>query len=285
METAETIAGVRSRIADWRRTGNRVGFVPTMGNLHAGHLSLISLAQAKANRVVVSIFVNPLQFGPDEDFARYPRTIEEDLRKLVEADTDLLFLPAAAEVYPTEPEASTFVEVPGLSDQLCGRFRPGHFRGVTTVVCKLLNIVQPDFMVLGEKDYQQLILIGRMVRDLNLPVEIVPGPTVREPDGLALSSRNGYLTVEERRHAARLQRSLARLADALQNSEFTVAEGERHAADDLRRAGFRVDYVSVRRRSDLAVPAADDRQLIVLAATWLGHTRLIDNFLFERRSR
>lgn len=277
MHTAETIAEVRAQVGRWRAAGETIGFVPTMGNLHAGHVSLIELAQASADRIIVSIFVNPLQFGPGEDFDRYPRTLEEDRRKLIGAGAALLFLPGVGEMYPKDADAATYVHVPGLSDELCGRFRPGHFRGVATVVCKLLNIVQPACMVLGEKDYQQLVLLQRMVRDLDLPVEIIPAPTRREANGLALSSRNGYLSAEQREQAALLSRCLEETRRALEARSRTIPEAETEAADDLSRAGFRVDYVSVRRRSDLALPRGEDSQLIVLAAVWLDRTRLIDN--------
>ncbi|MCU0734784.1 MAG: pantoate--beta-alanine ligase [Methylotetracoccus sp.] len=283
MDTAETIAEVRAQVTDWRKTGESVGFVPTMGNLHAGHLSLVELAREQADRVVVSIFVNPLQFGPGEDFDRYPRTLEEDRRKLIDTGADLLFLPSVYEMYPADGGAATFVHVPGLSEVLCGQSRPGHFRGVATVVCKLLNIVQPTCVVLGEKDFQQLVLLQKMVRDLDLPVEIIPAPTRREANGLALSSRNGYLTAEQREDAAQLQRCLEEAGHALELRNRTVTEAETRAVDQLRQAGFRVDYVSVRRRNDLALPCDEDRELIVLAAAWMDRTRLIDNRKIDRQ--
>lgn len=285
MRIANAVAEVRSEVAAWRRAGDSVGFVPTMGNLHEGHLSLVELARRHSRRVVVSIFVNPLQFGPGEDFERYPRTLDEDRNKLVAAGVDLLFVPAAEDLYPAALGAATTVQVPGLSEDLCGRFRPGHFRGVATVVLKLLNIVQPDCMILGEKDYQQLTLIKRMARDLDVPVAIIGGLTVRESGGLAMSSRNGYLTAGQRERAEALHRCLAATGERLEHPGRPVAAAEREAAAELERAGFRVDYVSVRRREDLAVPAPDDRELIILAAVWLGGTRLIDNHKVDRQVR
>lgn len=277
METARSVAELRATIAAWRRSGEQVGFVPTMGNLHDGHLSLVELARRHAERSVVSIFVNPLQFGPGEDFERYPRTVAEDIAKLEAAGVDLLFLPEVDVMYPPGGAATTFVEVPGLSDELCGRFRPGHFRGVATVVLKLLNLVQPDHALFGEKDFQQLTIIRRMCADLNLPVRILAGPTEREPDGLAMSSRNGYLTPEQRQTAAELPRVLRAAATMLMTGSGDVAATAELAAGRLRESGFRVDYVEFRRVSDLATPSVADRELIVLAAAWLGSTRLIDN--------
>lgn len=277
MLTEQTVAAIRSVTASWRRCDASIGFVPTMGNLHAGHLSLVEQARRQTDRIVVSVFVNPLQFGPDEDFERYPRTLEADTEKLRSAGVDLLFLPDVSEIYPASNRPATYVEVPDLSDDLCGRFRPGHFRGVATVVCKLLNIVQPDQMLLGEKDFQQLTLLRQMVSDLDLPVRVVAGPTVREADGLALSSRNGYLSPGERERAPELYRCLSQVAATIASAEISLEAAEVQARTRLENQGFRVDYVSVRRRSDLAQPESGDRELIVLAAAWAGSTRLIDN--------
>ncbi len=273
----ETIAAVRTATSPWRRSQASIGFVPTMGNLHAGHLSLVEQARRRTDRVVVSVFVNPLQFGPSEDFERYPRTLEADTQKLRSAGADLLFLPGVAEIYPATNRLATYVEVPGLSEDLCGRFRPGHFRGVATVVCKLLNIVQPDQMLLGEKDFQQLTLLRRMASDLDLPVRVIGGPTVREADGLAMSSRNGYLAPDERERAPELYRCLTATAEMLSGGRGSLEAAEVDARTRLEQSGFRVDYVSIRRRSDLAVPEPGDHELIVLAAAWIGSTRLIDN--------
>jgi len=277
MLTLASIAELRATLQDWRARGETVGFVPTMGNLHAGHIKLVEEAQQWASRRAVSIFVNPAQFGPGEDFEVYPRTPQQDADRLREAGADLLFLPSAATVYPSGVENTTFVEVPGLSEDLCGRFRPGHFRGVATVVCKLFNLVQPDVALFGEKDYQQLALIRRMVADLDLNIRIVGVPTVRESDGLAMSSRNTYLSLEERARAIFLYRCLRRAAEALAGGERDFAAIETKRSEELAAEGFRPDYVAIRRQSDLRKPAADDRELIVLAAAWLGKTRLIDN--------
>jgi pantoate--beta-alanine ligase len=281
MEIVTTIAEVRERVRRWHREGQRVAFVPTMGNLHAGHRSLIELARRHGDRFVASIFVNPMQFGPNEDFAHYPRTPQEDERMLADAGCDLMFMPDGAEIYPRGLEHSTRVEVPDLSRILCGQFRPGHFEGVSTVVAKLFNIVEPSIAVFGEKDYQQLTIIRRMVEDLCMPVTIVPAPTVRESDGLALSSRNQYLSAAERQIAPRLYQELARAAERLQAGESDMAGLERRASAALDAAGLRPDYFSVRRR-DLATPDAATRELVILAAVRLGRARLIDNIQLTR---
>jgi pantoate--beta-alanine ligase len=248
-----------------------------MGNLHAGHLELVERARHQADRVVVSIYVNPLQFGPGEDFDAYPRTLDTDKDKLIAATADLLIIPRTADIYPEGPDRHTVVAVPELSDDLCGRFRPGHFRGVTTIVCKLLNWVQPDALILGEKDYQQLVIIRRMVADLAIPVTVVSAATVREPSGLALSSRNAYLTPDQREQAAELSRVLTEGCAALMRRLNDFSGVETECVARLTHSGFRVDYISVRRAADLAVPTSTDRSLVILAAAWLGRTRLIDN--------
>jgi len=276
MHIARTIHEVRESIRDWRAGGERVAFVPTMGNLHAGHLALVDAARAKAERVVVSIFVNPTQFGPNEDFARYPRTETEDTTKLAKAGVDLLFLPGVEEMYPGGTEATTFIEVPALSAQLCGAHRPGHFRGVATVVARLFNIVQPDVALFGEKDFQQLLVIRHMVRDLAFPVDVAGVPTSRESDGLALSSRNQYLSAEERKRAPRLQATLRSVAEGIRNGAKDFDVLERDALQALQSAGLVPEYVAVRRAADLK-PARVGDELIVLAAAQLGRTRLIDN--------
>jgi len=248
-----------------------------MGNLHAGHLKLVQAARQHADAVVVSIYVNPLQFGPKEDFAAYPRTPDEDRRLLEGEKTDLLFMPTDAEMYPRGQEAMTKVEVPALGDILCGRFRPGHFRGVTTVVNRLFNLVQPDVAVFGKKDYQQLLLVRHMAADLGMPIEIVGVDTVREADGLALSSRNKYLTPAERRQAPKLYAALGRLRDRLIEEGGMKPGLDTETVRALEADGFRPDYVSVRRADDLAEAGARDKALVLLAAAWLGRTRLIDN--------
>jgi pantoate--beta-alanine ligase len=284
MITVETVAGLREQIARLREARKRIAFVPTMGNLHAGHVRLMQEARRHAPAVVASVYVNPLQFGQGEDFDSYPRTPSHDKVVLLSAGVDLLFKPAESEMYPHGKAVQTFVEVPGLSDDLCGAFRPGHFRGVTTVVNHLFNLVTPDVAVFGKKDYQQWLLIRLMTIDLGLPVEIVGVDTVREPDGLALSSRNNYLSPEERKIAPRLYEALVRLRDRVLQEGMHLAAAEENAVIDLQADGFRPDYVHVRRQSDLRLPAAEDRQLVVLAAAWLGKTRLIDNVEFELKS-
>ena len=276
LETIERIDTLRERVAAWRHAGQRVGFVPTMGNLHAGHLALVAEARRLAERVVVSIFVNPLQFGPQEDFAAYPRTLARDQELLAGAGTDLLFAPTVAAVYPRGQAEQTRVEVPGISDILCGASRPGHFVGVATVVCKLFNMVQPDLAVFGEKDFQQLQVIRLMTLDLSLPVLVQGLATVREADGLAMSSRNGYLTATERARAPALYRTLQRCAAWLR-AGLDSATVERRAGEEIAAAGFDPDYFSVRRAADLGLPASGERELVVLAAARLGRARLIDN--------
>ena len=277
MLTEHTIAGLRSRIQRWRNVRQRIALVPTMGNLHAGHLALVKRATQLADRVVVSIFVNPLQFGPREDFGAYPRTPDADRLQLAVGGADLLFLPEVDEIYPGGTELATRVEVPGLSDILDGAVRPGHFTGVATVVTKLINMVQPDMALFGEKDFQQLLVIRRMVADLCMPIEIVGYPTVREMDGLAMSSRNQYLNKQERGQAPLLQRALRELAMALRggDKDFTTLQGR--AVKRLEEEGFRPDYVEVRHADTLAPPAPGDNRLVILGAAWLGKARLIDN--------
>ena len=276
LETLAEITALRERVAAWRRAGERVGFVPTMGNLHAGHLALATEARRLAERVVVSIFVNPLQFGPQEDFAAYPRTLARDQELLARVGTDLLFAPTVAAVYPRGQAEQTRVEVPGISDILCGASRPGHFVGVATVVCKLFNMVQPDLAVFGEKDFQQLQVIRLMTLDLSLPVAVHGLATVREADGLAMSSRNGYLTAEERARAPALYQTLLRCAEWLR-AGLDSATVERQAGELIAAAGFGPDYFSVRRAADLGLPVPGERELVVLAAARLGRARLIDN--------
>lgn len=276
METVATIPALRARMLAWRASRTRVALVPTMGNLHAGHQSLLAAAHARADHVVASIFVNPLQFGPNEDFSRYPRTLQQDQQLLAQAGCDLLFAPSVDEIYP-HGDQLTRVQVRGLSEILCGQFRPGHFDGVATVVAKLLIIVAPDVAVFGEKDYQQLLIIRRMATDLALPVEIVGAPVVRAPDGLALSSRNQYLSAEERTRAPAIYRALRAAAAAIEGGTTDYAALERAGAAALTQAGMKVDYFAVRDAQDLAVAAASSTQLAVLTAAWLGRARLIDN--------
>ena len=277
MLQTDSIEVLRDTIAGWRGQGARIAFVPTMGNLHAGHVSLIEVAREHCVRVVASIFVNPLQFGPNEDFARYPRTPEEDCAALRNAGTDLVFMPSVEIMFPRPLEYMTRVLVPEFGQVLEGAHRPGHFDGVTTVVARLFNLVQPDVAVFGEKDWQQLAIIRRMVADLGWPIELVGVPTVRESDGLAMSSRNGYLSYDERARAPLLAKVLHDVAARLMAGERDVSALEAAAAAGLEEQGFAVDYVSIRRSDDLRRPTRGDRRLIVLAAARLGGTRLIDN--------
>lgn len=277
MHIVTTNAELRAVIASWRAQRRRIALAPTMGHLHDGHVSLVQRARQHGDQVVVSIFVNPMQFGAAEDFATYRRTLDADAARLRAAGVDLLFAPADREIYPRGHDGVTAVEVPGLSNILCGAFRPGHFRGVATVVVKLFNLVQPDVAVFGEKDYQQLLVIRRMVADLDVPVRIVAAPTVRESDGLAMSSRNSYLSADERRRAPMLYTVLSRARDAILAGARDYAALETAARSDLEQAGFRPDYVAIRRADDLALPVPPDGNLAILAAAWLGKARLIDN--------
>ncbi|KAA3630326.1 MAG: pantoate--beta-alanine ligase [Proteobacteria bacterium] len=277
MQTVTTVADLRAAVAGWRTAGQRVALVPTMGNLHEGHLQLVDRARALADRVVVSIFVNPTQFSPNEDFARYPRTLESDSAKLEPRGTDLIFAPSVEEVYPEGTAMRTRVEVPGLSDELCGSFRPHHFAGVATVVTKLFGMVQPDVAVFGTKDFQQLLVIRHLVVDLHLPVAIEGVTTVREPDGLAMSSRNAYLSAEDRQTATAINRCLRHTAQRLLAGERDFAALEAEGAAALQSVGFRPDYYAVRRSVDLDLPAPEDKDLVVLTAAHIGGARLIDN--------
>ena len=277
METVSSLRGLHSVIERWKRSGNSIALVPTMGNLHDGHISLLNHARECADRTVVSIFVNPIQFGKGEDYERYPSTLAEDKNKLEKYGLDLLFTPDLDQLYPGGTDIDTRINVPGLSNILCGESRPNHFSGVATVVAKLLNNVQPDMAFFGEKDYQQLLVIKRMAKDLCLPIEIVGLPIVREPDGLAMSSRNAYLSQEERRMAPEIYKTLKAAAEGLRQGKKGMDEIEKEALARLERAGFRPEYVSIRRRVDLQRPTPEDTRLSILVAAWLGRARLIDN--------
>jgi pantoate--beta-alanine ligase len=279
--TIHQLGDLCAHVDAWRRGGN-VAFVPTMGNLHDGHLSLVRAARQLADRVVVSIFVNPLQFGAGEDFDAYPRTLASDSEMLEGEGTDLLFAPPVEVVYPKPASAQTRVEGPGISGLLCGASRPGHFVGVATVVCKLFNMVQPDLALFGKKDFQQLMVIRRMVEDLAMPVRIIGVDTRREADGLAMSSRNGYLTPDERAIAPVLYRVLTGLADQVQRGDADLAHLQGQALRELEENGLRPDYVSIRRADDLAEPEDGDHRLVILAAAYLGRARLIDNIEVTR---
>ncbi|WP_374496771.1 pantoate--beta-alanine ligase [Vogesella indigofera] len=277
MQIIRSIAELRA----WRKTAGRVAFVPTMGNLHEGHLALVAAARQHAEQVVVSIFVNRLQFGQGEDFDAYPRTFEADGDKLRAAGVAVLFFPDERELYPRIKQDFN-VEPPHIQNELCGAFRPGHFRGVATVVAKLFNIVQPDVACFGKKDFQQLHVIRAMVEDLNMPIEIVPVDTGRADDGLALSSRNGYLSSDERAEAPRLYRQLSAIRAALQAGDSNYAALEKAACDELNGHGWRVDYVEIRQADTLEIAHVGEARLVVLAAARLGRTRLIDNIEVAR---
>lgn len=279
MKTVTTVADLRAAVAAFRRDGHRIGFVPTMGNLHAGHYSLIRQAGESADKVVASIFVNPSQFGPNEDFDRYPRTPESDTEGLIGAGCDLLFLPSVDEMYPFGVEHRVRVDVPSLTGILCGASRPGHFDGVCTVVSRLFNQVQPDLAVFGQKDYQQLAILRHMARDLAFPIRILGAPTQREADGLAMSSRNQYLTPEQRALAPLIQQTLHRLAGQVAAGEG-IAASTQNARQRLTDAGFEVDYIEVRRADLAAATDGIPEERVALAAARLGNTRLIDNLLF-----
>ena len=272
MKIIHTIKELR----DWRREAGSVAFVPTMGNLHEGHLALVREAAKRADQVVVSIFVNRLQFGQGEDFDHYPRTLEQDAAKLAGEGVAVLFAPSEQELYPNVAQQYN-VEPPNLQNELCGAFRPGHFRGVATVVAKLFNIVEPDYACFGKKDYQQLVILQGMAADLNFRVEIVPVDIGRAADGLALSSRNQYLSEAERKQAPQLYRELQAVARAVENGNRDYAALEQQAAANLKQAGWQVDYVEIRHAGNLQVAHVGDSELVVLAAARLGNTRLIDN--------
>ena len=278
----ERVAELRRQVAEWKAAGERIALVPTMGNLHAGHLRLVASAQDLADRVLVTLFVNPMQFSPGEDLDAYPRTPEADSARLEAIGTDLLFIPPVSEVYSRPQSEETRVEVPGISDLLCGASRPGHFVGVATVVCKLFNMAQPDLALFGEKDFQQLMVIRHMTEDLHIPVEVVGVPIVRESDGLAMSSRNGYLTADERGRAPTLYRVLDAVANRLREGAADYAKLERRAIESLQEAGFRPDYFRVLRAQDLGGPRKADLELVILAAAYLGKARLIDNLVVSR---
>ena len=264
-------------IAEWRIHDEHVALVPTMGNLHAGHVALVDLAREHAERVVVSIFVNPTQFGEGEDFEEYPRTLERDKLRLKKTGADLIFAPNLETVYPFGLERATMISVPGVTEHFCGASRPGHFDGVTTVVGRLFSLVLPDVAIFGQKDYQQQLVIRHMTEDMNLPIGIITGETVRADDGLALSSRNSYLSEDERAVAPVLYKALRATAHDLQNGRRNFEELEADALKQLQDAGFEVDYYSIRRALNLEVPNRDCDDLVVLAAARLGTTRLIDN--------
>ncbi|WP_062385078.1 pantoate--beta-alanine ligase [Pseudomonas abietaniphila] len=277
MNTVKTVRELRAAVARARSEGKRIALVPTMGNLHSGHTALVTKAAQRADFVVASIFVNPLQFGPNEDLATYPRTLAADQEKLLQAGCHLLFTPTVEEMYPHGMADQTIVRVPVVSEGLCGGSRPGHFDGVSTVVSKLFNMVQPDIAIFGQKDFQQLAVVSALVRDLNMPIQIIGEPTVRAADGLALSSRNGYLTEAERAAAPALYRVIKQIGDALHNGEQNHAQLLADGKKALEAAGFRPDYLEIRQAVTLRPATPEDHDLVVLGAAFLGKTRLIDN--------
>ncbi|HGF6195033.1 TPA: pantoate--beta-alanine ligase [Escherichia coli] len=277
----ETLPLLRQQIRRLRMEGKRVALVPTMGNLHDGHMKLVDEAKARADVVVVSIFVNPMQFDRPEDLARYPRTLQEDCEKLNKRRVDLVFAPSVKEIYPNGTETHTYVDVPGLSTMLEGASRPGHFRGVSTIVSKLFNLVQPDIACFGEKDFQQLALIRKMVADMGFDIEIVGVPIMRAKDGLALSSRNGYLTAEQRKIAPGLYKVLSSIADKLQVGERDLDEIITIAGQELNEKGFRADDIQIRDADTLLEVSETSKRAVILVAAWLGDARLIDNKIVE----
>lgn len=277
MNTVKTVRELRAAVARARSEGKRIGFVPTMGNLHSGHAALVTKAAQRVDFVVASIFVNPLQFGAGEDLDKYPRTLAADQEKLLQAGCHLLFAPSVEEMYPDGMDGQTRVSVPQLFEGLCGASRPGHFEGVATVVSKLFNMVQPDLAVFGQKDFQQLAVIRALVHDLNMPIQIIDEPTVRAADGLALSSRNGYLSEEQRAIAPAIYRGLTQIAQAISQGQRDYPKLLDEQKQVLEAAGFRPDYLEIRHARTLRPATAQDRDLVILAAAYLGATRLIDN--------
>ncbi|MDP4536241.1 pantoate--beta-alanine ligase [Alkalimonas collagenimarina] len=277
MKIIDSISSLRAEIASWRQAGERIAFVPTMGNLHQGHLRLVEVAKQQADRVIASIFVNPMQFGANEDLDNYPRTLQDDCAALQQMQTDAVFTPTPEIIYPRGLAQQSFVEVPELGDHHCGSSRPGHFRGVATVVAKLFNLVQPDVACFGQKDYQQLAIIRQMVEDLSFPIEIIGVPTERAADGLALSSRNAYLTVKQRAIAPTLQEVLQQVSQQIKRGETDFRQLESEAKAQLSAAGFRPDYLNISDRETLQPADSRQQALVILAAAWLGNTKLLDN--------
>ena len=277
MNVVHTKQELDEQLAEWRQHDDHIALVPTMGNLHSGHLSLVELAREHAERVVVSIFVNPTQFGEAEDFDEYPRTLERDTRRLKKSAADLIFAPGVETMYPFGLKDATTISVPRITENFCGASRPGHFDGVTSVVARLFALVQPDSAVFGQKDYQQQLVIRHMSQDLNLPVSIITGETIREEDGLAMSSRNQNLTDDERANAPVLFQVLSSVANELQNGRRNYEELETESIAKLGDANFDVDYFSIRRAQNLEIPDRDCDELVILAAAQLGDARLIDN--------
>ncbi|MDH5358045.1 MAG: pantoate--beta-alanine ligase [Gammaproteobacteria bacterium] len=277
MQIVNSVSALHAQVKAWRQQKQTIALVPTMGNLHQGHISLVKHAKSVADKVIVSIFVNPLQFDDKDDLSAYPKTLDADSQQLGANNCDLLFTPTVEEMYPHGMTAQTTVTVPGMDDKLCGQNRPGHFDGVATVVTKLFNMVQADIAVFGEKDYQQLLLIKKMVADLNLAIEIAGGPTFREPNGLAMSSRNQYLTEQQREQAAELHRTLLSIQKQIVQGERDYALLQQQALERLQDSGFTPEYVDIRCADNLELAKEGDRELRILAAARLGKARLIDN--------
>jgi len=282
LKVTESVQSLNEYVREQRDAGKKIALVPTMGNLHQGHLDLVARARELADRVIVSIFVNPLQFEPGGDLDNYPRTLAADTDKLLQAGADLLFAPDVNEIYAKDLSKTTQVVVPGLSSLWCGASRAGHFQGVSTIVNKLLNMAQADFAVFGEKDFQQLCIIRKMVADLNMPVSIIAVPTRREADGLAMSSRNAYLSSNERKIAAKLREVMVNLQEKISSGQYLdYQKAARQALETLHQAGFKTDYLAICRQSDLQLAEPDDKDLVILAAAYLGKARLIDNCIFS----
>jgi pantoate--beta-alanine ligase len=281
MKISQSISSLRNTIEQWRNQKQTIGFVPTMGHLHAGHIELINQARRHCDKVVVSIFVNPLQFNDASDLDAYPKTLKADQQKLITAQTDLLFMPDSHMMYCAGQTATSIVSVPEITRELEGQHRPGHFDGVSTVVCKLFNLVQPQQAFFGEKDYQQLLLVKKMVADLNMPIAIHGVATYREEDGLAMSSRNSRLSMEQRTHAAQFYQVLLKVSEYLINTEKGMQDIESEAMRELENRGFEPEYVAIRDRSNLKPPAEQSRNRLVLAAVKLGDVRLIDNLIID----
>ncbi|MBH0040165.1 MULTISPECIES: pantoate--beta-alanine ligase [unclassified Pseudoalteromonas] len=281
MQSITEIRSLRSQIKAWRQAGLSVALVPTMGNLHRGHFSLVEKAKNLADKVVVSIFVNPMQFGANEDLDNYPRTLNEDKQGLAELGTDIVFTPSVDTIYPNGLGAQSFVDVPDISLGYCGGSRPGHFRGVATIVTKLFNLVQPDYACFGEKDFQQLQVIKTMARDLSIPVEVIGVPTMREVSGLAMSSRNGYLSDDQKATATVLFKALNTCAEQLKSGEKDFVKLEISAKQSLELAGLKPDYFEIAQRDTLKTATIEDTQFVILAAAYFGGVRLIDNIQVE----
>lgn len=282
MIVVDSIASLRALTGDWKRSGQTVGFVPTMGNLHDGHLKLVKRAKSHNDKVIVSIFVNPMQFGANEDLDAYPRTIDEDKAKLIADGADAVFLPSVSDMYPAGLDVQTYVEVPGISDVLCGASRPGHFRGVATVVSKLFNMVQPDDAFFGEKDYQQLQVIRTMVRDLSMAVTVHGVPTEREASGLAMSSRNGYLSAQEKATASLIYKAMQQMQADIEQGNTDFVAIEKNAIAELEQHGFKNDYIRIVNAQTFMPANPDDSHIVIVVALFMGKTRLIDNLQIKR---